>query len=289
MSHVRRESILVRPLQGIRSGLIPPLRSTVALLLCLALVDAASAETPGWLPDMVMVPAGAFEMGGDRDGWAAPDERGDRLVELPAFAVSRTEVTVSQYDACVRAGACREPQAAAADDLAGDDPVTGVSWRDAEAYAAWLSAETGQRYRLPSEAEWERIARAGTETRFWWGDAPDPAFGNFGEDDCCRGMVWGADAFEGVAPVGSFRPTPEGIHDLYGNVWEWVQDCYADYDRGPRDGAAYDLADCTVRVLRGGSYLFPAGFGRASARFRLTPGARRPDVGFRIALDPDAS
>jgi len=288
MSQLRRGSVLVRPWYS-----IPPIRWVVALVLGVAGVAAASADTLGRLPEMIAVPAGAFEMGGDRDGWAAPDERGDRLIELPAFAVSRTEVTVSQYGACVRAGACRAalapaPGAAPGGALADDDPVTGVSWRDARAYAAWLSAETGRRYRLPSEAEWERIARAGTRTRFWWGDDPDPAFGNFGDDACCRGLAQGADAFAGVAPAGSFRPTPEGFHDLYGNVWEWVQDCYAGYDRAPRDGAASDPADCRVRVVRGGSYLFPAGFGRASARFRLTPGARRPDVGFRVALDPDA-
>ncbi len=231
---------------------------------------------------MIVVPEGVLEMGGDGDHMAAPDERGNRVITLPSFAVSRTEVTVAQYAACVSAGACRAPRVEAG---GADEPVTGVSWRDAQSYAAWLSAREGRRYRLVSEAEWERVARAGTRTRFWWGDDPDPAFANFGDASCCRGAASGPDVFEAVAPVGRFEPTPEGFQDLYGNVWEWVEDCYADYDLAPRDGTAYEPADCRVRVLRGGSYLFPSGFGRASGRYRLTPGARRPDVGFRVAAD----
>lgn len=249
----------------------------------LACSDAA-AGTFGPIPDMIIVPAGKFEMGGDRDEGAVPDERGNRIIDINSFAASQTEVTASQYDACVRAGACRAPLIKAQSD---DYPVTGVSWRDAQSYAGWLGTQTGRRYRLLSEAEWERIARAGTQSRFWWGNDPDPAFGNFGDEDCCRAAVKGPDIFESVAPVRRFEPTPEGFYDLYGNVWEWVQDCYGDYAHAPRDGSAQDPADCRVRVVRGGSYLLPSGFGRASARYRLTPGARRPDVGFRVAMDLD--
>lgn len=263
-------------------------RSAVASLLTgLALLPAgtgAATDAAGPLPEMIALPAGSFEMGGDRDPWAAPDELGDRIIDLPAFAVSRTEVTVAQYAACVDAGACRAPLLSGE----GDEPVTGVSWRDAVAYADWLGSRTGGHYRLPSEAEWERVARAGSATRFWWGDEADPAYGNFGDAACCQGGTGGPDIYRAVAPVASFAPTPEGIHDLYGNVWEWVQDCYAPHDRIPPDGAAYDPPDCRVRVLRGGSYLLPTGFARASARYRLTPGARRPDVGFRVAMDPSA-
>lgn len=231
---------------------------------------------------MITVPAGKFEMGGDHDDWAAPDEWGNRIIQLSSFAASTTEITALQYDTCVRAEACRAPLVEAPDD---DHPVTGVSWRDAQSYAAWLSAQTGLRYRLLSEAEWERIARAGMQSRFWWGNVSDHAFGNFGDDDCCHTAVEGPDTFEATAPVRRFEPTPEGFHDLYGNVWEWIQDCYGEYDHAPRDGSAQDPANCTVRVVRGGSYLLPSGFARASARYRLTPGARRPDVGFRIAMD----
>ncbi|MBL0373694.1 SUMF1/EgtB/PvdO family nonheme iron enzyme [Rhizobium sp. KVB221] len=231
---------------------------------------------------MIIVPAGKFEMGGDRDDWAAPDERGNRIIDISSFSVSQTEVTASQYDACVRARACRAPLFKAEND---DYPVTGVAWRDAQSYAAWLSAQTGHRYRLLSEAEWERIARAGTQSRYWWGNNLDPAFGNFGDEYCCRGAAQGLDIFESIAPVRRFKPTPEGFHDLYGNVWEWVQDCYGNYGHAPQDGSAQDPADCRVRVVRGGSYFLPSGFARASARYRLTPGARRPDVGFRVAMD----
>ena len=261
-------------------------KSIVAGLLLAACIDAASAETLGPLLDMIVVPGGAFEMGGDHDDLAAPDEHDNRTIVLPSIAVSQTEVTASQYAACVRAGACRAPRA---DAPAADYPVTGVSWRDAQSYAAWLSEQTGRHYRLLSEAEWERIARAGTRTRFWWGNDANRAFGNFGDESCCRGAAAGPDTFESIAPERRFEPTPEGFYDLYGNVWEWVQDCYGDYSDAPRDGIAYDPADCKVRVLRGGSYLFPSAFARASARYRLTPGARRPDVGFRIAMDLDAS
>ncbi|MEP9374144.1 SUMF1/EgtB/PvdO family nonheme iron enzyme [Mesorhizobium sp. KR1-2] len=233
-------------------------------------------------PDMITVPAGTFEMGGDHDDEAVPDERSDRSIDMRSFSAAQTEVTAQQYDACVRSGACRAPLIKAQGD---DYPVTGVSWRDAQSYAAWLSVQTGRHYRLLSEAEWERIARAGTQSRFWWGNDPDRAFGNFGDEDCCRPAVKGPDTFEFVAPVRRFKPTPEGFYDLYGNVWEWTQDCYGNYDHAPRDGSAQEPADCRVRVLRGGSYLLPPGFARASARYRLTPGARRPDVGFRVALD----
>ncbi|WP_139676505.1 formylglycine-generating enzyme family protein [Aliirhizobium smilacinae] len=245
--------------------------------------STSAAETVEHFPTMITVPAGKFEMGGDHDDWAAPDERGNRIIQLSSFAASTTEITALQYDTCVRAEACRAPFVKAPDD---DHPVTGVSWRDAQSYAAWLSAQTGLRYRLLSEAEWERIARAGMQSRFWWGNVSDHAFGNFGDEDCCHTAVEGPDTFEATAPVRRFEPTPEGFHDLYGNVWEWIQDCYGEYDHAPRDGSAQDPANCTVRVVRGGSYLLPSGFARASARYRLTPGARRPDVGFRIAMDP---
>lgn len=257
----------------------------LAIGLCLALrLGAAAAGAADPYPEMIRVPGSTFGMGGERDDWSVPDEHPDRTVTLPAFSASRTEVTVAQYAPCARDGMCRAPQGPA---RSGELPVTGISWRDAQSYVAWLSARTGQRYRLLSEAEWERLARAGTETRFWWGDAPDRAYGNFGDDACCRGAATGADGFETIAPPGRFAPTPEGFHDLYGNVWEWVQDCYGPYDAAPADGSARDPDGCRVRVLRGGSYLFPAGMARASARYRLTPGARRPDVGFRVAMEPD--
>ncbi|WP_375690415.1 formylglycine-generating enzyme family protein [Pseudooceanicola sp. LIPI14-2-Ac024] len=233
-------------------------------------------------PEMIVVPGGTFEMGGDQDAWSVPDEHGNRTIDLTSFAVSRTEVTQAQYDMCVQAGSCRASLTTAS---TGEEPVTGVSWRDAVVYAKWLSAQSKRNYRLLSEAEWERVARAGTHSRFWWGDTAERAYGNFGDETCCRGGVEGRDVFEGVAPVGSFEATPEGVSDLYGNVWEWVQDCYDFYAAAPSDGVAHDPEGCRVRVVRGGSYRLPSGFARASARYRLTPGARRPDVGFRIAED----
>jgi formylglycine-generating enzyme required for sulfatase activity len=159
--------------------------------------------------------------------------------------------------------------------------VINVSWDDARVYAAWLSKQTGKRYRLPTEAEWEYAARAGTATAYWWGD-------EIRQDS----KVW-ANCYEGcgsrwdgkqMAPVGSFRASPFGLYDTAGNVWEWVQDCWHNgYQGAPSDGSAWGAggrAGCGRRVLRGGSWcIIPAPL-RSAYRYDYF------GLGFRLAQDP---
>jgi formylglycine-generating enzyme required for sulfatase activity len=155
-----------------------------------------------------------------------------------------------------------------------------VSWDDAKAYVAWLSRKTGKAYRLPSEAEWEYAARGGTRTRFWWGD--DVGRNNANCESC--GSRWDK---ERAAPVGSFAPSAFGLHDMHGNVEEWVEDCWNDDHRGaPTDGAARTGGDCWKRVLRGGSYYDPPGELRSAHRRAGSIEVRAFTIGFRVARSP---
>ena len=164
------------------------------------------------------------------------------------FAVGVYEVTFAEWEACVSGGGCKGYRP---DDVGwgrGRRPVINVSWEDARAYVAWLSRETGQAYRLLSEAEWEYAARAGTTTKYWWGDETRQNRANC--DGC--GSQWDVTQ---TAPVGSFRPNAFGLHDVHGNVWEWVQDCWnGNYAGAPGDGRAWKTGNCSRRVLRGGSW-----------------------------------
>jgi formylglycine-generating enzyme required for sulfatase activity len=196
-------------------------------------------------------------------------------VELRRFAIGRHEVTVAQWDACVSAGACASrPEGASAD---GDLPVTEVSWIDAQDYLRWLSRRTGHAYRLPSEAEWEYAARAGTTTARYWGDEIGSGHANC--DGC--GSAWDNTA---PAPVGSFAPNDFGAYDMLGNVWEWTQDCWNDsYGGAPADGAAWLTGKCYRRVLRGGSWNFRPAVVRAAVRLWVEPATRHQSIGFRVA------
>ena len=173
----------------------------------------------------------------------------------------------------------------------GHDPVVCVNWKDAQAYVSWLSRMTDKTYRLLSEAEWEYVARAGTRTRYWYGD-------DKGADQLCTygngaaqetSFDWKNDAcgdgYERTAPVGSFRSNSFGLHDVHGNVWEWVEDCWHDsYSGAPSDGRAWTSGgDCSLRVLRGGSWDNAPGNLRAAIRYRNDDVGRFYSVGFRVA------
>ncbi len=201
--------------------------------------------------------------------------------------------------------------APAADDM----PVVHVSWRDAQAYVQWLSAQTGHTYRLPSEAELEYANRAGTQTRFWWGDGspqllvanlrgeidlsafpaklrqPTPGEYNYVVHDGPTELYFEnyGDGHTGAAPVGSFAPNPFGLYDTTGNVWEWTQDCWHDdYTGAPTDGSAWTFRNkgqCRTRVLRGGSwYCFPRHL-RSANRYSESLDFRNMYIGFRVARD----
>jgi formylglycine-generating enzyme required for sulfatase activity len=236
-------------------------------------------------PEMVVVPGGSFVMGapaGEENRSSNEDPR--RKVTIRAFAVSKYEVTFAQWDACVAGGGCNGYRP---DDLGwgrGDLPVINVSWDDVQSYLAWINGRAGgQRFRLLTEAEWEYAARAGSKAAFAWGASPSHKYANYGAETCCAGFEEGADRWVNTAPVGSFPANAFGLHDMAGNVWEWVQDCYADsYAGAPSDGSANE-ASCTNRVYRGGSWYFRSKGIRSAGRYWGSPKRRYNDLGFRLA------
>ena len=168
-------------------------------------------------PEMVVIPAGRFRMGCVSGKDCAGDEKPVHEVTVGSFALSKYEVTFEEYDRFT-AATSRERM----DDAGwgrGRRPVINVSWEDAVAYTEWLSVETGLRYRLPSEAEWEYALRAGSVTAYSWGNEIGQGRANC--DGC--GSQWGG---KKTAPVGAFGANAWGLHDMHGNVWEWVQDCW---------------------------------------------------------------
>ncbi len=227
-------------------------------------------------PELVVMPAGRFRMGCVSGRDCEDDERPVHEVEVGSFALGVYEVTFEEYERFARATGRDRPN-----DRGwgrGGRPVINVSWEDATAYAAWLSAEAGEEYRLPSEAEWEYGARAGSTTRYSWGD--DIGRNRANCPGC--GSRWDGDE---TAPVGSFAANAWGLHDMHGNVWEWVEDCWHEnYVRAPRDGSAWTTGgNCSRRVLRGGSWLNNPRDLRSALRGRSATALRDGDVGFRVA------
>ena len=229
-------------------------------------------------PKLVVVPSGSFLMGSSME----EEGRGDAEVPLHEvrisyqLAVGAYPVTFDEWDACVSDGGCggHEP-----DDngWGGNRPVINVSWDDAQAYVRWLSGKTGMEYRLLSEAEWEYVARAGTTSRYWWGDDIGRHRAN------CNGCGSRWDD-KRTSPVGSFPANAFGLYDVHGNVWEWVEDCWNDnYDGAPIDGSAWCTGISSIRVLRGGSWSYGPYYLRSAIRFRNSVGFRSINVGFRIA------
>ena len=243
-------------------------------------------------PKMVVVPPGRFRMG-DLSGAGGSDEKPVHDVTIASpFAVGKYEVTFAEWDACVAAAGCTHRPADKGWGR-GTRPVINVSWDDTQAYVRWLSRETGKPYRLLSEAEWEYVARAGTTTKYWWGNEADHAHANYGKDECCGGAVAGADRWEYTSPVGSFAANAFGLFDTAGNVWEWVADCWHDsYQGAPSDGSAWAWRNCDSHVWRGGSWFsgpwFIRSANRSALRFRVVFGIIRDyDYGFRVARTLD--
>ena len=196
---------------------------------------------------MVVIPAGSFRMGCVSGVDCFDDEQPIHQVTIPqALAVSKYEVTFAEWDACVSAGGCsHRPNDAWG---RGRRPVMRVSWDDVRGYVRWLSQQTGATYRLLSEAEWEYAARAGTSSAYSWGNQIGSGRANC--DGC--GSQWDKSQ---TAPVGSFSPNAFGLHDMHGNLWKWVQDCWNEsYSGAPSNGSAWQSGDCSRRVLRGGSW-----------------------------------
>jgi formylglycine-generating enzyme required for sulfatase activity len=208
---------------------------------------------------MAWIPAGTFTMGSGRFS----EERPQREVTVGRFAISQYEITFAEYERFARATGRRVPDSMGMN--RNTHPVILVTWEDATRYAAWLSQETGRTYRLPSEAEWEYAAGAGLDSTYWWGFDIKPGMAH------CFGCETGLDPRRPTA-VGNFEPNPFGLHDMYGNVAEWVQDCWNNsYEGAPADGRAWTEGDCSYRVVRGGSYLSPPPSIRTSRRDRSVP------------------
>ena len=229
-------------------------------------------------PEMVVVPAGSFRMGSHNSEEGRYDNEGPvhRVTLSVPFAVGKYEVTFAEWDACVAAGGCRD----SAYDRGwgrGERPVINVNWNEAQAYVRWLSDQTGERYRLLSEAEWEYAARAGSETRYAWGD--EIGRGRANCDGC--GSQWDDEL---TAPVGSFPPNLYGLHDMQGNVWEWVEDCWNDtYLGAPTDGTVWQSGDCDYHAARGGSWFFLPRNLRGASRAKVFHRQDGKDLGFRVA------
>jgi formylglycine-generating enzyme required for sulfatase activity len=231
-------------------------------------------------PKLVVLPAGSFMMGSrlgerDRDKNEEPQHR----VTIPVpFALGVYEVTFDEWDACLAAGGCGGYRPDDAGWGRGTRPVINVSWNDTQLYIAWLHRQTGRNYRLPSEAEWEYAARAGTTTAYSWGRY----LGN-GNANCSGcGSPW--DDTE-TASVGSFRANPFGLWDMHGNALEWTQDCrHPDYVGAPNDGSSWER-DClgTTRIVRGGSWGAYPNQLRAAARDDKGINWRMVNFGFRVA------
>lgn len=205
------------------------------------------------------------------------------------FAISETEVTFEQYEVfsyMIAKTGCKindkTHQISDLDDFGygrGQHPVINVNWDDAVCYTQWLSQQTGKHYRLPTEAEWEYAARAGTTTDFYW-ESNDP-----------KDYAWfGENSNDKTQPVRQRMPNPWDLYDMSGNVWEWVQDCWHENNKEepPVDGSAWLVAnrgDCTQRVLRGGSWDDEPDNLRSATRARFGAVGRGSDVGFRLAQD----
>ena len=250
------------------------------------LVKGAKFKDCKVCPEMVVIPAGSFMMGspkGEKGG--GDDERPVHRVTITApLAVGKYEVTFEEWDACVAGGGCGRYRPKDQRWGRGRRPVVLVSWRDAKKYVEWLSAKTGKAYRLLSEAEWEYAARAGTTGPFHFGATISTDQANYdghstygsGRKGVYRGKT---------VPVGSFPANGFGLHDVHGNVWEWVEDCWHENHFGaPLDGSAWTSGgDCGDRVLRGGSWSNEPRNLRSAFRVWYGAGIRDVNIGFRVA------
>ena len=226
--------------------------------------------------EMVSIPGGSFTMGSSN---LDDDEGPVHTVRIGAFRMSKYEITQSQWQSVTG----DNPGQFKGDDL----PVETVSWDDVQAFIRKLNQQTGQHFRLPSESEWEYASKAGSTTNYPWGNAASHEYANYGKDKCCDGHVSGKDQWVNTAPVGSFQPNAFGLHDMHGNVWEWVQDCWnISYDGSPVDGSAWLSGICgSARILRGGSWGNIPRDVRSANRHRGSASYRSNDIGFRLAQD----
>ena len=243
-------------------------------------------------PEMVAVPAGVFIMGSPPiEQGRNPDEGPQRKVTFAQpFAAGKYEVTFAQWDTCVAEAGCMHKP--------GDNnwgrgkrPVINVSWNDAQQFVSWLTKKASTRYRLMTEAEWEYAARGTTKATDGQGQSPfstGPTISS-SQANYDANFVYGVGAKMGIyrqktLDVGSFKSNAFGLHDMHGNVWEWVEDCYKDsYAGAPTDGSAVTSRTCTLNILRGGSWNYYPQLLRSAYRYASAPGVRVEYAGFRVA------
>jgi formylglycine-generating enzyme required for sulfatase activity len=226
-------------------------------------------------PEMVLIQAGAFEMGStELFDFEAPVHHVS--IGKP-FYIGRREVTFEEWDACIAEGGCKQKP----DDRGlgrARRPAIDLDWDDAKGYTAWLSQKTGHAYRLPTESEWEYAARAGSTTTYPWGKTVDKDKAN------CIGCT--TDPLKKAVDTGSFKPNAFGVYDMAGNAAEWVEDCWNDNYRGaPADGSAWTKPQCRERVLRGGSFNNDPRYLRSAARFKYDHDVRFYTNGFRVVRE----
>jgi formylglycine-generating enzyme required for sulfatase activity len=263
-------------------------------------------------PEMLVVPAGSFTMGSPASEAGREDEGPQHPVKIARpFAAGKFHVTVDQFaafaaEAGYDAGSkCWTFEGGKAEERqgrswrnpgftqSGSHPAVCLSWNDAKAYVAWLSSKTQKTYRLLTEAEWEYATRAGSTTRYFFGDdEKDLCRHGNGADQTAKSKIAGAgqwstapcsDGYAYTAPVGSFSPNKLGLYDMHGNAWQWVEDCYHDsYTGAQSDGSAWTSGDCSRRVLRGGSWSLYPRFLRSALRSRYSSDFRDVFSGFRL-------
>lgn len=276
------------------------MRCTLAGIICIAFLTACpgivmSAESPTLDPvtgmEFVLIKGGCYDMG-DSVGDGDSNELPVHEVCLSNFYIGKFEVTNAQY----RKFRPNHNSGSYETFSLNDDrqPVVNVSWHDAVAYAKWLSEKTGKTFRLPTEAEWEYAARAGTRSSRYWGkDLEDSCKYANGADMMAKKYLarWTAfpcdDGYSVAAPAGSFRPNGYGLYDMLGNVWEWCQDVYDSkaYTKLPRNNPVYE-GPGDYRVERGGGWSNgPLGL-RSSHRVRLSPSFAHHSLGFRLVKMP---
>jgi formylglycine-generating enzyme required for sulfatase activity/class 3 adenylate cyclase len=222
-------------------------------------------------PEMKTVRGGSFTMGSNDDLTEKPTHQ----VTVKPFAIGQYPVSVREWNDCATAKVCAF-MATGKDDA----PITNVSWSDTKQFIGWLVSATGKLYRLPSEAEWEYAARAGTQTKYWWGDQLQAGMANCKNCNDITGT-------EQPVKVGSFRPNPFGLYDMGGSVDQWVEDCWhKNYQGAPADGSAWVEGDCGSHVIRSGSWKNDATYVRPSNRDSYDTNVRYPTHGFRLALSP---
>jgi formylglycine-generating enzyme required for sulfatase activity len=226
-------------------------------------------------PELVLIPVGTMTMGA-ADGFAFETPLREVTIAKP-FYIGRREVTFDEWDACLAEGGCQYRPGDRGQGR-GLRPAVDLDWNDAQAFVIWLTRKTGKNYRLPTEAEWEYAARAGTKSAFYWGPAIEKDRAN------CAGC--NSQPLNQAVPTGTFPANAFGLLDMAGNAAEWVEDCWEDsYRNAPRDGSAVKKPDCRERVLRGGSFNNDQRFVRTAARFKYDFDVRYYTNGFRVVRE----